>query len=130
MSAFAALTLKNNANADVVFSPLTINSQTGVASWGTAVAAYDNKSVVTMSSQVPTTKSTKARAKVKVTVPYLVEDVNYGNMTKIDDCIIQIDIAIPKNMDSAARADAQAYLKSVVAHAILTAFVTNFEGIY
>jgi hypothetical protein len=129
MSAFAALTLKDHANADTVFSPLTINSQTGVSSWGTSITAYDNKAIVTMSSQTPTAKSSKARAKLKVTVPYLVEDV-VGNMNKVDDCIVQIDIAIPKNMDSTARLDAQAYLKSLVAHAILTAFVTNFEGIY
>lgn len=131
MSAFASMNLKNNAGTNVAFSPLTINSSTGVASWATGDAVYDNKTVLTVSSQLPSAKSSKGRMKVKLAVPYLVLNSDGVTYTKKDEEILTIDIAIPKNMALLDRQNAQAFLKSVLTDVTLvTNFMTSFEGIY
>jgi len=126
MSAFAALSLQNNAAATVTFNPLTIDSS-GVASWATSDAIYDAKSIVTVSTKVPNSKSTKARLKAKVVVP-LMDSVN--TTLKVDELVINLDMAIPKNMGLTPRLDARKYIDTLVQNALVTAFLTSFEGVY
>lgn len=126
MSAFAALTLKNYAIADVIFSPLSIDS-TGVATYGSSNAIYDAKSFVSISSKVPSARSNKARLKLKVTLP-LMDTVD--TTKKLDEAIAAVDLAFPKNMGQAARRDLTAYIATLVTDAVTTAFVDGFEGIY
>lgn len=126
MSAFATLTLKNNATTDVVFSPLTIDSN-GVAQYGTADTIYDGKTFVSISSKVPSVRSNKARLKLKITHP-LMDSVD--TTKKLDEAIATVDIAYPKNMSQAARRDLKAYIATLVTNAVTTAFVDGFEGIY
>lgn len=126
MTAFAALTLKNNAGTDVVFNPLTID-QTGVASWATSDARFDAKSIVTVSTKTPSARQPKARIKLKVTVPVM--DA-IDTTKKIDEIIATCEIAIPKNSDSTLRANARKHIETLLAHAVSTTFVTSFEGVY
>lgn len=128
MSAFASVTLKNGSDADKIFSPISIDSRTGVALWGTADAVYDQKWLLSMSSSVPTAKTSKGRAKLKLSIPYLVTE--NGVVVKKDEAIATVDIAIPKNMDSTFRAHLAKALDAAVSNAILTSYITNFEGIY
>lgn len=126
MSAFAALTLKNNATTDVVFSPLTIDTN-GVAQYGSLNAIYDGKTFVSISSKVPSVRSNKARLKLKITLP-LMDAVDTSK--KIDEAIASVEIAFPKNMGQSSRRDLRAYIDTLISNAVTTAFVDGFEGIY
>lgn len=131
MTAFASQNLKNNAGSNVAFAPQTINSTNGVASWATsAETTYDMKSFLSISSSVPSAKSSKARMKVKISVPLIFTDVE-GRTSKTDEAIATLDIAIPKNMVLLDRQNLQAYMKSVLTDAsFVTNFMSAFEGIY
>lgn len=126
MSAFANLTLKNNATTDVVFNPLTIDSA-GIASYGSSDPIFDKKTFVSISSKVPNARTNKARLKLKITHPLM--DVVDPNL-KVDEAIATVDLSFPKNMGQAARRDLKAYISTLVTNAVTTAFVDNFEGIY
>jgi hypothetical protein len=127
MSAFATLALQNNAGTTVNFAPLTIDSASGVASYGTSDAVYDQKSVVTASVKYPSKSSTKARLRLKVTVP-LMDTVD--TTKKVDEAIGTVELAFPKNMSSTDRLNLRKYVQTLVADAVTTAFATSFEGIY
>jgi len=127
MSAFAVLTLKDNSAANVTFNPLTIDSSTGVATWATADAIYDAKKFVTWSSRTPSSKSSKARLKLKVTIPIM--DV-VDTTKKVDEAICSIEIAVPRNQALTPRLDLKAFADTLLQNAIVTAFMTTYEGIY
>jgi hypothetical protein len=131
MTAFASQNLKNNAGTNVAFAPQTISAQNGVASWATsAESQYDLKSLLSISSSVPSAKSSKARLKVKISVPQVYTDAA-SNSSKVDEAIATLDIAIPKNMLLLDRQNLQAFMKSVLTDAtFVTNFITSFEGIY
>jgi len=131
MTAFASQNLKNNAGSNVAFAPQTINPTNGVAAWATsAETVYDLKSFMSISSSVPSAKSSKARLKVKISVPMVSVDVA-GAYFKSDEAIATLDIAIPKNMVLLDRQNLQAFMKSVLTDAsFVTNFMSAFEGIY
>ncbi|DAD51380.1 coat protein [ssRNA phage Zoerhiza.1_16] len=131
MTAFASQNLKNAAGSNVAFAPQTINPSNGVASWATsAETVYDLKSFLSISSSVPSAKSSKARLRVKISVPMTLSDAG-GTYYKADEAIATLDIAIPKNMDLTYRQNLQAFMKSVLTDAsFVTNFMSAFEGIY
>lgn len=132
MTAFASQNLKNNAGTNVAFAPQTINSTNGVAQWATsAETVYDLKSQLSISSSVPSAKSSKARMKVKISVPFTLLGSDGVTPYKADEAIATLDIAIPKNMVLLDRQNLQAYMKSVLTDAaFVTSFMSSFEGIY
>lgn len=127
MPAFAALVLKNNAATNVTFNPLTIDTTTGVASYATSEAVWDAKSTCTVSSSTPSAKSSRAKQRVRVTVP-IMDAVD--TTKKIDEVIIDVQCNYSRLSTSGHRNDARAFADSALQHAIATAFATSYEGIY
>lgn len=127
MPAFAALVLKNNAATNVTFNPLTIDTTTGVASYATADANWDAKTIVTASSSTPSGKSSRARQRIKVTLP-IMDAIDVTK--KIDEVIVDVSISYPRSSTSLQRNDCRAYADSALQSAIATAFASSYEGIY
>jgi hypothetical protein len=127
MSAFAALALTNEAATSVTFSPMSIDTSTGIATYATSDGIFDAKSVVSISTRVPSAKSTRARLKLKVSIPIMDPVVT---SKKADECLVSVEFSLPRNATSAMRLDTRAYAKALIAHATSTAFLTSFEGIY
>jgi hypothetical protein len=127
MPALAAITLQNNAAANVVFSPVTIDTKTGVVSWATANAVYDAKSTVTFSMVHPKGNSTRVRIREKVVIPVMdAVDVN----KKVDECIASVEISLPKTATQLQRLDLRKYIDTLLTNAITTAAIDTFEGVY
>jgi hypothetical protein len=127
MSAFANITLVNNAAANVVFYPMTIVTSTGVAMYATSDAVFDAKSILTISTKQPAGANTRAKYRAKVTIPVM--DAVYTTK-KIDEAIVTVDFSLPRDLGSTPRLDARAYIKALIADAVTTAFLTSYEGIY
>lgn len=127
MSAFAALTLVNNAAANVTFNPLALNASTGVASYATNNAVYDQKSVASLSVTLPSAKSARCKVKGKVIIP-IMDIVNTS--LKTDEVIGYFEFVLPKTASQTQRLDIRKYLDTMITNAIVTAAVDNFEGIY
>lgn len=126
MSAFAALTLQNNAAANVVFNPAGIDSQ-GVATYLTSDSVYDARKKITMSVQLPKNNSSVVRIKQKVVVPVM-DTVDATK--KVGEIIVNIDAAISKLASETLRLDARKYADTLLANAVSTAAFQNFESIY
>lgn len=125
MTAFAALTLKNAADADVTFGPADIES--GVATWLTSDDIFDAKKRVTMAVVRPKPGGSVVRVKQKVLVP-LMDAVDTAK--KIGEAYASVEIVMPKTMSSTARLDLRKHVETLVSNAVTTAAVTSFEGIY
>lgn len=126
MSAFAALTLKNNAAANVVFNPASIDSS-GVARWMTADAIYDSKKAATMLVTYPKNGSSVCRIKQKIVVP-IMDTVDAS--LKVGEAICNIDVVLPKNCSETTRLDLRSFASELLANAVSTAAFQNLEGIY
>lgn len=129
MSAFAPVSLKNQAATEIVFSPTTVdrNSSVNVANYAAPGTVYDARHKLSASIQLPTARSTRAKVKLKVTIPYM-DAVNTS--VKIDESIINIDFSFPKGAAQIDRQNLRAYAADLLTDAIVTAMVDNFEGIY
>lgn len=126
MSAFAAVTLQNNAAANVVFNPASIDSA-GVAKWMTADSVFDAKKLLTMSVTLPKNGSTVTRIKQKVTVPIM--DTVDANL-KVADAYVTIEAVLPKLASETIRLDLRKYADTLLQNAISTAGYQNLESIY
>lgn len=126
MSAFATVALTNEAAATVNFTPLNLDN-TGVARWGTANSVYDAKSLLSMKVDLPSGKSTRIKVKQKLTIPVM--DAVDATL-KIDELICNVEFSLPKSATQTQRLDMRKYAATLLAHAITTAAVDVFEGIY
>lgn len=126
MSAFAALTLQNNAAANVVFNPQSIDS-TGVATFVTADSVFDARKRVTMSVSLPKNGSTVIRIKQKVVVPVM-DTVDAA--LKVGEAYVNIEAVIPKLASETIRLDIRKYADTLLQNAISTAAFQNLEAIY
>lgn len=126
MSAFAALTLPNNAAVNVVFSPQSIDSN-GVATWMTQDSVYDARSVITSSLKLPKNNSSMVRIKERIVVPVM-DSVNPS--LKLGESIVNIDVALYKGSSETHRLDLRKYAEKLIADAINTAAFQKLESIY
>lgn len=126
MTAFAALSLQNNAAVAQTFNPVAIDSN-GVAKWFGTETVLDGKKSVTMSVSLPKNGSNVVRVKQKVSVPVM-DTVDVTK--KITDAYANIEFVFPKQASETVRLDIRKYVDQLVLHAVTTAAVQNFETQY
>lgn len=126
MSAFAALSLQNEAAVAQTFNPASIDSS-GVAKWLGTETTLDAKKSVTMSVSLPKNGSTVVRVKQRVTIPVM-DAVD--TTKKVGECYANVELVMPKIASSTNRLDLRKYVDQLVTNAVTTAAVTNFEAIY
>lgn len=127
MSQLATLQLKNQAGVEVNFAVNGVNYTNNVASWSAAGASYDAKTIATFSLVPPTTKSTRARLRLKVTVPIM--DAVQTTL-KVDELIANVELVLPKTSVLADRQNLRAFIADFLTDAVVVAAVENFEGVY
>lgn len=126
MSAFASLSLLNNAAVAVPFAPAAIDSQ-GVATWRSSNSVYDAKLRVTMSVSYPKNGSEVVRVRQRVTIP-IMDTVD--TTKKLGEAYASVEFVLPKRATQTQRLDLRAHVKDLVANAVTTAAVDSFESIY
>jgi hypothetical protein len=138
MTAIAALTLNDGqaTPAAHTFSPVNID-QAGVARWadrsgGIAIGFP----VISHSLKAPSKGSRNYRQITKVVLPVL-EQTSASTATGIQpapikayDLIGTAEFVLPERSTQAQRKDIRAYLANVIANAIVTAGVNDFESVY
>jgi len=126
MSAFATLTLQNNAAANVVFNPSSIDS-VGVATWFTSSAIYDAREKATLSIRLPKNGSSVARVVGKVSIP-IMDSVD--TTKKVAEAIGTVELVLPKQASETVRLNLRKELDTLLADAVTTAAVQYLESIY
>lgn len=126
MAAFATLTLQNNAAANVVFNPQSIDGS-GVATYLTSDAVYDAKKKVTMSVSLPKNGSSVARIKQKVMIPIM--DTVDANL-KVAEAYVTIEAVVPKIASETNRLDLRKLADTLLQNAVSTSAYQNLEAIY
>lgn len=126
MSAFAALTLQNNAAANVTFNPQSLDSS-GVATYITSDSVFDARKKVTMSVALPKNGSSVIRIKQKVVVPVM--DAVDATL-KVGEAYCNIEAVIPKQASETVRLDLRKYADTLLQNAVSTAAFQNLEAIY
>lgn len=126
MSAFATLTLQNNAATNVVFNPQSIDSD-GVATYLSGDAVLDAKKKVTMSVTLPRGGSAVARVKQKIVVP-IMDTIDLNK--KVAEAYVTIDFVLPKLASETVRLDLRKYADTLLTNAVTTAAVQSLEAIY
>lgn len=126
MTAFASLTLVNNAAANVTFIPTGIDPK-GVATWMTNDAVYDSRRKVTMSVSLPSNSGSVIRVKQKVTVPVM--DA-IDTTKKVGEAYVYIESVFPKLASQTTRLDLRKFADTLLTNAVSTAAFTDFENIY
>lgn len=126
MSAFAALSLLNEAAVATTFNPASIDS-VGVAKWLGTESILDAKKSVTMSVTLPKNGSSVARIRQRVMIPIMdTVDVN----KKVAEAYADVTIVLPKLASSTNRLDLRKFADQLLINAVTTAAVSNFESIY
>lgn len=126
MSAFAAISLQNEAAVAQTFNPANIDSA-GVAKWLGTETVLDGKKSVTMSVILPKNGSSVVRIKQRISIPVMdAVDVT----KKIADCYADVTMVLPKQASATNRLDLRKYIDQLVTNAVTTAAVSNFESIY
>lgn len=114
MPAFADVTLKNFAQANVVFKSQSINGE-GVARWQTDDAVFDAKKVLTQQLTLPKNGSTVVRCKQKVVIPVM----NTVDTSKKDaEVIVNIEYVWPKSCTSTHRLDSREFAVTLAQNTI------------
>lgn len=126
MTAFAALTLVNNAASNVVFGPASIDAN-GVATWLSDDTIYDAKRRVTMSLTLPKNGSTVSRLKQRVAIP-IMDAVDTSK--KIAEAYCNIEFVMPKQATETNRLDLRRFAEKLLENAVTTAATQSFESIY
>lgn len=127
MTQLATLQLKNQAGTEVNFAVNGVNYSNNVASWAAAGASYDAKSIATFSLVPPSSKSTRARVKLKVSIPIM--DAVQTTL-KVDELIANVELVLPKVAVLADRQNLRAYIADFLTDAVVVNAVENFEGVY
>lgn len=129
MSQFNTLQLKDDSATERDFTVGTINTQTGVATWYGPYgmdSSQEGRPYVTFSLTLPTSKSSKARCKMKVSVPVLDPMTN----KRLDEDLFTCEFALSKLSSVSNRSDLLAYAKDLLADVVVEKAVEGFEGIY
>lgn len=126
MSAFAPLTLLNNAGTNVVFNPQSIDSE-GVATYLSGDAILDAKKKVTISVNLPKGGSTVARVKEKIVVP-IMDTIDFNK--KVAEAYVTVDFVLPKLASQTIRMDLRKYIHALIDDAITKAAIQDLESIY
>lgn len=129
MSQFNTLQLKNAAAAEQDFTVGTINTQTGVATWYGPYgmdSSQEGRPQATFSLTLPTAKSSKARCKLKVSVPVLDPMTN----KRLDEDIFTCEFALSKLSSVSNRSNLLAYAADFLADTVVEKAVEGFEGVY
>lgn len=126
MSAFATLTLQNNAAANVVLSPNSIDAQ-GVATWFGTATVLDARARATLSVRNPKGTSSVARVMGKVAVP-IMDTVDPSK--KVAEVLGTFEFVLPKQATETQRLDIRKMVDTMLTNAVLTAAVQNIEAIY
>lgn len=126
MSAFASLTLQNNAAANVVFNPQSIDSA-GVATWISSDSVYDARKKVTMSVSLPKNGSSVVRVKQKLFAPVM---DSIDATKKVAEAYVTIEAVLPKQASETLRLDMRKLADTLLANAVSTAAYQNLEAIY
>lgn len=127
MSAFATLTLQNNAAANVVFNPQSVDSQ-GVAKWMTSATSFDGKQAATLSVRLPKNgQSSVVRVQGKVVIPVM---DTVDTTKKVAECVGSFEFLLPKQATETQRLDLRKQIDTFIQNAVVTAAVQNLEAIY
>lgn len=126
MTAFAALSLLNNAAVAQTFSPVNIDSA-GVAKWFSNEAILDAKKVVTFSQTLPKNGSPVVRHKMRISIPTM---DTIDATKRIGDNYVNIEFVTGKASSSTIRLDLRAYVASLLNNAAVTAALTSLETQY
>lgn len=126
MTAFAALTLQNNAAANVTFTPGSIDSA-GVARWYGQGSVLDARPTVTFKASNPPKGSNVARVSGKVTIP-IMDSVN--PQLKTAEMIGSFEFVLPKQTTETQRLDLRKLVDTLLQNAVTTAGVQYIESVY
>jgi hypothetical protein len=126
MSAFAALSLQNNAAVAQTFNPQSKDAS-GVSSWLGTETVLDAKKKVTMSVTLPKNGSTVSRVKQRVIVPVM----DPADTTKkVAEAYVDVVFVLPKQASETVRLDLRKYADQLLINAVTTAAIQNFEDVY
>lgn len=138
MAAIAALTLADGQATPVnhTFNPVNIDA-TGVARWADRVGGIAiGYPVVSVSLRSPTKDSRAYKLVIKVVSPTL-EVTSPSTSTGIQpaptkayDCIFSGEMVLPERSTQAQRKDLLAFVKNMLANAVVTNAVNDFESVY
>jgi hypothetical protein len=127
MTAFAVLSLANNATTAIAFNPVGIDAS-GVARWmTTSEASLDARRGATMSVGLPKNGSNVVRVKQRVAIPVM---DTVDTTKKVAEAYVNIEFVLPKQASDTVRLDLRAFAANFISHAATTAAVTNFESQY
>lgn len=126
MTAFAALTLQNNAAANVTFTPGSIDSA-GIARWYGSGSVLDARPTVTFKVSNPPKGSNVARVSGKVTIP-IMDAVN--PQLKTAEMIGSFELVMPKQTTETQRLDLRKLVDTLLQNAVTTAGVQFIESVY
>jgi len=126
MSAFGTLTLQNNAAANVVFNPASIDSN-GVANWYVTNSIFDARWKATMQVTLPKNGSQVARVKQRVVMP-IMDTVD--TTKKVGEAYAMVEFVLPKQATETNRLDLRKLIDTLLQNAVTTAAVQNLESIY
>lgn len=126
MPAFASMTLKNNANVDVIFTPGSITSD-GIARWYAPGSVLDARPLATLRVQNPPKGSNVARVSGKVVVP-IMDSVD--TTLKVAEVLGTFEFVLPKQATETQRLDIRKLVDTMTQNAFITAGVQYIESPY
>jgi hypothetical protein len=127
MSAFATLSLKNQAGTEVNYSPADIDQKTGVARYLGAGAVYDERPQVTVSVSYPSGKGTKIRVRGKISFPVM-DPVD--TTKKVDEQLALFEFSLAKNSALASRQNLRAAIADFLTDTVVVKAIEDFESVY
>lgn len=135
MSAIAQIQISDGQATPVShdFDPAGILN--GIAKWEDRVdGVVVGYPAITMSIRPPTKASRAHKVMIKVAVPTLEQASSGGTFvpppTKAYDCLGVVEFVLPERSSLAERKDILAYVKNLLAHAVVTAAVEDLEGVW
>jgi hypothetical protein len=126
MTAFASVTLQNNAAANIVFTPSKIDAE-GVALWYSTATVLDGRPRCSLKVVSPVGNSSVGRVTGRVAVP-IMDTVDTSK--KIGECLGTFEFVMPKVATETQRLDIRKMLDTLVLHAATTAAVQYLESQY
>lgn len=127
MTAFASLSLLNNAAVAQSFAPSSIDRE-GVATWMTvSESSLDARRRASLSVRLPKNGSSVVRVKARVLIPIM---DTIDTTKKIAEAYADVSFVLPKQATQTNRLDLRKYTAEIVSNAVMTAAVDTFEAIY
>ncbi len=127
MSAFANLSLKNQAAVETVFAPANIDPSTKVAAWLGAGVSLDSRNRASLSVILPSGSGTRVKIRGKVSIPVMDPVLT---TQKVDESIATFEFSLPKNAVLGQRQDLRAFIADFLVDPTVIAAIENYESIY